>query len=930
MRLRAPFLRANWLVIFPFLVVFFCLFLLPEYGRTKAVEGLTLSATASDTAPSKGEEVDFSVTPSGGSAPYTYCWDFDAPVISGTTKPGTYNNTHKGTCYSTTQNPSYTFNVYGEYSVWVHVTDSASNTEKALVQISVNVGGTTVSATASNPTGPALVGDGTTDNAGSLATWANNTIDGNVTVEFPSGTYRFKSVNQFTNASGLEAIELRPADGATVTLLFDPDNTDPAEQKPFFRNGSPPNTIDIYIHDMTITRDLDGGTMSQKDRAVAFYLAANAPGYDWTVENVSLDNWAKIFDDVKQPRFRRANIGDQGSGLWYMDNVTIATTTNGVLTYNNSSLTTSLYIVTPGSLSIATSGGGESFTDNGNGTLTGSSGGTGTINYTTSAWSITYNSNPGASRTISASWDGVHSRNAVTALPGYLSELYYKSSVEHEHFIYDSSKAGQYSIVRDSYIDHANGVPTNYTFSNGAEGNMAYWHNLLKNPTQNVIFYACCAANVDIEGNFYDGEAEDGNGSALLTTNGNLDVTIAYNHFINLEGYNSINITNGGSNINIHHNIFGLDAQAGVGTLYNFETGCTPLNERTDTCNPTNSCATTTDNTCDESDITVSDPGRYEFVAPTGSVSIAGGASTTTSQTVTLALSASDSGSGMSSTARFPYQEGALMQISNDGLSWSEVRDYSTSTSWTLSSGESVKTVYVRFADEDHNWSETVFDTITYQAATTDSSTSSNSSGGGFSAASLPGNPACHSTAPGSAPRIYDAKAQGANSIFLTFSGAQDPVSYYAIEFGTESGKYPFGSTNIGGREVRSFIVRSLKPNTTYYFRVRAGNGCAPGPWSNEVKVRTFGENAVGLFSVTDSDFTNETSTSVLNEDDEPSLGQIVSQNDRERESPLTPTIPSHLGGLTPAIMALILIGVMAGLAGVLIFLTKPARQKNS
>jgi hypothetical protein len=50
----------------------------------------------------------------------------------------------------------------------------------------------------------------------------------------------------------------------------------------------------------------------------------------------------------------------------------------------------------------------------------------------------------------------------------------------------------------------------------------------------------------------------------------------------------------------------------------------------------------------------------------------------------------------------------------DSGYQWSEVRPYNQSTRWTLSSGRATKTVYARFADVDHNWSEAVPDTIEF------------------------------------------------------------------------------------------------------------------------------------------------------------------------------------------------------------------------
>jgi hypothetical protein len=98
------------------------------------------------------------------------------------------------------------------------------------------------------------------------------------------------------------------------------------------------------------------------------------------------------------------------------------------------------------------------------------------------------------------------------------------------------------------------------------------------------------------------------------------------------------------------------------------------------------------------------DPGEFEFNPPSNlSISLHG-----SGQNVQLSISATDNESGMGASARFPFHDGGLMQFSNDGITWSEVRPYSQSTNWKLSSGGGPKTVYARFRDRDGNWSEVV------------------------------------------------------------------------------------------------------------------------------------------------------------------------------------------------------------------------------
>jgi hypothetical protein len=68
---------------------------------------------------------------------------------------------------------------------------------------------------------------------------------------------------------------------------------------------------------------------------------------------------------------------------------------------------------------------------------------------------------------------------------------------------------------------------------------------------------------------------------------------------------------------------------------------------------------------------------------------------------VTLFLSASDGGSGV-------YQ----MRFSNDGSSWSSWEAYGVSKTWTLSSEDGTKTIYVQYKDNVGNVSGNVTDTI--------------------------------------------------------------------------------------------------------------------------------------------------------------------------------------------------------------------------
>ncbi|MBI2600187.1 tandem-95 repeat protein [Candidatus Daviesbacteria bacterium] len=118
---------------------------------------------------------------------------------------------------------------------------------------------------------------------------------------------------------------------------------------------------------------------------------------------------------------------------------------------------------------------------------------------------------------------------------------------------------------------------------------------------------------------------------------------------------------------------------------------------------------------------------------------------------------------------------------------------------------------------------------------------SSNSS----SNASSTGAPTCNDAKPGSAPILLSAQA-GENSVTLTWSQASDPVTYYLVAYGLESGKVQFGNPNVGDKNTLSYTVRNLSGGVTYYFKVRAGNNCMSGDFSNELPATPTGSTTIG------------------------------------------------------------------------------------
>ncbi len=90
----------------------------------------------------------------------------------------------------------------------------------------------------------------------------------------------------------------------------------------------------------------------------------------------------------------------------------------------------------------------------------------------------------------------------------------------------------------------------------------------------------------------------------------------------------------------------------------------------------------------------------------------------------------------------------------------------------------------------------------------------------------------CGAERPASAPTLVSATA-GNESVILTWLPAQDPVTYYLVQYGPAKDQLIYGLPNIGDRESTSFTVDHLVNGVRYYFQVRAGNDCKPGDFSH-------------------------------------------------------------------------------------------------
>lgn len=99
--------------------------------------------------------------------------------------------------------------------------------------------------------------------------------------------------------------------------------------------------------------------------------------------------------------------------------------------------------------------------------------------------------------------------------------------------------------------------------------------------------------------------------------------------------------------------------------------------------------------------------------------------------------------------------------------------------------------------------------------------------------------PSCGDPSPTNVPDLFQIDTNSTQSK-VYFAPVSSNADKYFISYGYAPGDMRFG-TQINGNStgVMSDTLNYLSPNSTYYVRVRAGNGCATGGWSNEMKVIT-------------------------------------------------------------------------------------------
>jgi len=122
----------------------------------------------------------------------------------------------------------------------------------------------------------------------------------------------------------------------------------------------------------------------------------------------------------------------------------------------------------------------------------------------------------------------------------------------------------------------------------------------------------------------------------------------------------------------------------------------------------------------------------------------------------------------------------------------------------------------------------------------------------------------CNSTQPAPLTAWIDSTTINSVTLQIRDDSSNNVDSHYIL-YSTTSNSDQYGTDNIG-KDALTYTINYLQPNTTYYFRVRAGNGCATGPWSNEISATTKSLNSVNQLDIVSSELTTAPKDQSLSE----------------------------------------------------------------
>lgn len=593
--------------------------------------------------------VSFYCTPSGGTAPYSYSWDFDHPPkgaeITWRRDWDTDEDSNTGYDegdehwleYSTEQNPTYQFLYVADYAATVHVKDAAGAVEKSIIKLSAPKlsGGSYTVYNAVTDIG--LNGNGSTDNTNTFQTWiqALGNTDKAVVV-FPDGNYRFEGgVNGDTDWEGIafgvpDALVLHgeTPSGATLTLDIPYDSNggdcEPGDgacdevSDAFFRNNMSSHGHIFTYRNLNLTRDLNGYTTG----------------------------------DLSSTSLTTCNEGS-GRGTTSIQNCTItnfsvpasAMVTHHIVSKNNA--------IDWGNRNTSSTSSADNFT-HGQGYL-GIANALYKHNYiktsTRSSHAFYLGEGEDYQYIVSNFVDGGPS--GVTQIKGV--QMFTTSGT-----IYDQSYklilGNHYYRFQDGFYNRADENPHDlYFFDNSLKSLSRYGVDMVNTKDD-------ANANVEVKYNLFE------------TVGGNV-FNLGEESWQNLSDLSFVgNLIKGAAG-----NIWGFtssDVSGCVGqeSILNPD-GCTAV-------------LTATGNSTTETGTGITDPGAWAFVAPTITSRSRSGNATTIAAT---------GGSGLTGT-RWPHTIGAWMQVIDSAGNHSQIKAYSTDeTTWGMTPED------IRVADKDHN-----------------------------------------------------------------------------------------------------------------------------------------------------------------------------------------------------------------------------------
>lgn len=186
----------------------------------------------------------------------------------------------------------------------------------------------------------------------------------------------------------------------------------------------------------------------------------------------------------------------------------------------------------------------------------------------------------------------------------------------------------------------------------------------------------------------------------------------------------------------------------------------------------------------------------------------------------------------------------------------------------------------------------------------TSSSNDSNSSNSTPVSVSSTPDHSCHSSKPLFTSDLFQINTT-TNSAKIYFTPQAD-TNNYVISFSTNPNAEEHGEqVKLLSEGVQSHSIYYLKPNTTYYVKVRGQNGCMPGEWSNIMKFKTnstiyyksglttFVSNVKSLVKNTVTKKTDTTKTDDLKED-KTNISTDINSNQTNNKTTETTSSPNQ------------------------------------